>query len=609
MKGGYGENMASSNTSIRGATPISYIANGRQVFIPLGFVTLVDENVEVDMTALTAAGITDINKAKLEDRIKALLDSGELAKSATPPPQAAFALNAKQPGRAGNQIRATVKQNPPATSSDPATFDLTIRVNNFTEYDSSFGGLFHSSTLPIYLPYAVQQFFLNGGTDAYIVGLQSNGATAGNATAQNTTLTDAIVFTALEITETGPIPETHPIQIRIRSGATPAEPYDVELTYRDLTEVFRGVLSSPGTLPTDPNHIETRINGNSALVTVSDPAGGYQIPQQYGYNGSAVLEITSGTAGTPAGTISNDFADEPTGSGIFALEQIPLFNLLCMPGISDTTTIDRALIFVERRRAFAILDSAPPPQSPRSETEDPSGVQAQFNALPKNANGAFYYPWLRATDTINGVTRSFPPCGNGTPPAILTVTGDAPDLFSRLDQDYALSVYLYHAEEVAHRKNLPAPSGNTPPVRFREMGLNLHYLLAARGGSQADTRAYEREQRLMGIALKAFHDFPILDANTQIGTGPDPLVFPAALRSEPDELRLVLRPATQPVPVLMPQTDVGPFQPVWIQTTESDFTFTLPGETTSRMVTSSPALAAQISVASKFISHRFDLMR
>jgi Bacteriophage tail sheath protein len=288
-------------------------------------------------------------------------------------------------------------------------FNHPTRIFNFTEYERTFGGLFHSSTLPNHLPYAVQQFFLNGGTDGYVVGLASTGASAGSATAQDAAGAGAIVFTAHEITD-----GNNPIQIRIKSGVPPdgpTEPYDVEVTYRGVTEVFRRVYS---TLTTDPDHIdnyiETRLNGVSTLVTVTAPPEGYKVPQQYGYNPSEPkLQITEGTAGTPAPVLAEDFAqeepapDKPKGSGIFPLEDVQIFNLLCLPGISDQTTLDRALTFVEKRRAFLIID---PPQG-----QDWQQIQDRFEDVPKGTNGAFYYPWLQANDPLDGTARAFPPSG------------------------------------------------------------------------------------------------------------------------------------------------------------------------------------------------------
>lgn len=208
------------------------------------------------------------------------------------------------------------------------------------------------------------------------------------------------------------------------------------------------------------------------------------------------------------------------------------------------------------------------------------------------------------------------------------VTAAPADLLSDVLQNvhHALSVYLYYLEEDGYNKNLPAPPGNSPPVQFQEMGLSLYYLLTAQSNVTDPVERPVYEQRLMGYALKALHDYPSIDANTQIGTGADAYLFPEALRrnGNGDEFRLALHPASldelnkvwtgvtspmrlsaiyqvsvvllqaekptvYPLPVLTPQVEVRPFQPIWIQATESDYRFTLPGQTTERIATSAPA--------------------
>src|SRR5690242_15323722 len=47
-----------------------------------------------------------------------------------------------------------------------------VRIFNFTEYEREFGGLFRNDQLDSSLPYAIQQFFLNGGSVAYVVGIE-----------------------------------------------------------------------------------------------------------------------------------------------------------------------------------------------------------------------------------------------------------------------------------------------------------------------------------------------------------------------------------------------------------------------------------------------------
>jgi hypothetical protein len=217
-----------------------------------------------------------------------------------------------------------------------------------------------------------------------------------------------------------------------------------------------------------------------------------------------------------------------------------------------------------------------------------------------------------------------------------SITGDPPDMLAEHDSDYALSLYLYHVREDEYHKNQIELSSCDTPVRYQELGLNLFYLLTAFGGrsSGADRHAnpYVREQTLMGLAIKAFHDYPVVDARTEIITEDDRFVddatvFPPDLRGGDDEFRLELHPATseeinkvwtaatvpmrlsaiyqvsvvfmkaeepstRPVPVLLPHVGVRDLQPLWIEGIESECTFTIPGEMRSRTMPSSPALVA-----------------
>jgi hypothetical protein len=129
------------------------------------------------------------------------------------------------------------------------------------------------------------------------------------------------------------------------------------------------------------------------------------------------------------------------------------------------------------------------------------------------------------------VTAS-PEAGKVTP---LTVSSLPPD---RLTGDRTLGLYLYHITEDAQYKNLPPPSADEPPVRFTPMGLNLYYLLAGHSDLAGNTGA-EAEQTMVGLAMKALHDFPVIDDATTVGGTP---VFPAALQGTDNRFRVVLQP-------------------------------------------------------------------
>jgi hypothetical protein len=97
------------------------------------------------------------------------------------------------------------------------------------------------------------------------------------------------------------------------------------------------------------------------------------------------------------------------------------------------------------------------------------------------------------------------------------VTPDPPD---RLTGDNTLGLYLYRVSEDPQYKNLPPPGGDPVPVRHTPMGLSLDYVLVAHSDIDdppgAGAGAF-REQLMMGLALKAFHDYPVIDETTEIG--------------------------------------------------------------------------------------------
>jgi hypothetical protein len=108
-----------------------------------------------------------------------------------------------------------------------------------------------------------------------------------------------------------------------------------------------------------------------------------------------------------------------------------------------------------------------------------------------------------------------------------------------------LGVYLYHVCEEAHLKNQPPVGRDVPPVRFTPMGLSLHYQISALG-TGAGEQITKQEQTYIGCALKALHDFPVIDDNTVVTRRPPqpPLELLAAvgLDGAGNKLRIVMQP-------------------------------------------------------------------
>jgi hypothetical protein len=130
----------------------------------------------------------------------------------------------------------------------------------------------------------------------------------------------------------------------------------------------------------------------------------------------------------------------------------------------------------------------------------------------------------------------FPVSPPAPPPPVVAYSGVSS---ASLTGDQALGMFLYHANEDAHVKNVPPSYQDKPPVRFTPMGLQLHYQLVAHAGDLGGLEsAALRSQRLFGLALKTLHHHPSLDRNSQIdGT----LVFPPELQGSDNVFRITLK--------------------------------------------------------------------
>lgn len=92
--------------------------------------------------------------------------------------------------------------------------------------------------------------------------------------------------------------------------------------------------------------------------------------------------------------------------GLYLLDNIDLFNLLCVPGETNPATLLALQKFCRYRRAFLIADC---PQESRFEDliYGPGNIVGE-----DSSNCAFYFPWVLAPDALDGnAPREFPPCG------------------------------------------------------------------------------------------------------------------------------------------------------------------------------------------------------
>jgi hypothetical protein len=112
-----------------------------------------------------------------------------------------------------------------------------------------------------------------------------------------------------------------------------------------------------------------------------------------------------------------------------------------------------------------------------------------------------------------------------TPLFAVDVTGLSPDAV-RQGQGAQLSLYLYHVEEDKATESLfwsaRAQSAGGPPLRYQPLALDLYYLLSAYAEGN-----YVHEQQAMSIAMRVFHENPVVS-----GVGADGLPWQVTLTLE-----------------------------------------------------------------------------
>jgi phage tail sheath protein FI len=94
-------------------------------------------------------------------------------------------------------------------------------------------------------------------------------------------------------------------------------------------------------------------------------------------------------------------------TGIYALESVDLFNILCLPGVSDAGILSDAVSYCNERRAFQIVDAPFDTVTP-----DQMSTLIGGSSLPKSDHAAVYYPWVQIADPLNsGKPRLTAPSG------------------------------------------------------------------------------------------------------------------------------------------------------------------------------------------------------
>jgi phage tail sheath protein FI len=310
-------------------------------------------------------------------------------------------------------------------------FNRAVRIFSYDDYEREFGGLYVSNVLDANVAHAVNQFFVNGGSDAWVVGLPARyrdaaGAVLNVVPPAGVTDTNArgvfqagwavipndignnIAFTAREPTD------KVPMQVIISNFNPTVDTADILITYGTQAESYRGVTIAPQTAP---NYIDKVIGTAdkpvSSLVTVRPVGVNYNVPM---VSPLALPAVSAPVASSPA--LPATFATTFTAADFTPVFQedasldkdVPIFNLLTIPGVADNAIWSTALAYCERKMAFAIMD--PPADAAADLTSGLAWIgDLMDTVIAKSANGAIYFPYLKTQNLLTNSAMDLPPSG------------------------------------------------------------------------------------------------------------------------------------------------------------------------------------------------------
>ena len=338
-------------------------------------------------------------------------------------------------------------------------------VTSFADYKRIYGGYLSEARFGSarYLPYAVEQFFMNGGSRAYIMRADAEGSCAAS-----------VVCGALTVTAANPGSWGDRVRVTVGSASKaktqvlsaegavlvlknadgfnagdPVEMYDgttkaygrvasvldrtVTLEEAPSIDVADAAVGTPKYIRTCELTVSVRLDDQvetyenvsldpaasnyiGAVSKKSDIAvitgGSYDAATPFEAVGGSEDPMTAALSGGSDGNVAKIGADSYLGSdngpgartGLQAFLESGNVSIMAIPGVTDPTVQAALIAFCENQAScFAILDI---PMDLRKTNE-----VAEFRDMYDSTFAAMYHPWIEMYDAGSRRTAYFPPSG------------------------------------------------------------------------------------------------------------------------------------------------------------------------------------------------------
>ena len=293
-----------------------------------------------------------------------------------------------------------------------------VLVRSWAEYQTRFGGLVPN----IYLGYAVNQYFSNGGAQAYIVRIVDGAAAADSAHGAGFAIGGLTVYAK------NPGDWGNSIWVSVSLSPADASRFSIAVQQSPASGGLPATIETWSNLSfnsSDPQgrYVVAVIEDESNYISFTNP-GAFDVAPRAPTGSPAVLtptQLANGRDGVVLLPNNGLFEKALNVGGVASAGGIPLlngifFNLLCVPGETTGAIISALQSFCQlpENRALYIVDSQSNSTFESMNAEGgPYGSDGMAITLrPQAANSAFYFPWIWAPDPLaGGQPTLFPPCG------------------------------------------------------------------------------------------------------------------------------------------------------------------------------------------------------
>jgi phage tail sheath protein FI len=309
---------------------------------------------------------------------------------------APLAQTATTPGESVAAFVGTCKQGGPLAPT---------LVSSFAQYVATYGAFGDTSDL---LPYAVYQYFNNGGNSAYIVRAAASDAVAATVTLQDT---EATPEGTLKITAISPGVWGNTVHVDIVASSTGSGRFDLYVYVGGSTAAFlRERFADVSLDPADSRNAQALINS---------PVTGSKFVQITSLLTSAwdVTHAPAVQTGTPLAGGSDGSATVDLGAAAERLEVIEDNLILNLPGVTDSTVLNPVIAWAEGLgTVFVVVDGvkASSADNAHSYALSLQGMSTGGSAITASSYAAVYGPWLIVNDpstSTPGSARLLPPGG------------------------------------------------------------------------------------------------------------------------------------------------------------------------------------------------------